>query len=615
VGLAQSFWPAGIKFVQIIGYTPEGPLRVRLNNDCGRRRVGGLIIIVALIASLTGTARAQIFSPERGDWPEWAQNLHISGLWQSVNGTFIHSSGIEYINPKNSLSDARNLFQLDVNDEFTSHDRFFLRFWGVYEPPYPVEWRAVNLQRVPISTNPPPPYGPKGKVSAKNYDDFYNQYAPREAWFEHTAHVPDTGALHVFFGKQIVTWGQSVSFRVNDLVNPQDTTWAFGFANLEQSRMPLYMIHPVLELPDWGPFSADFLEAIAVPGFQPLWNTVDYADQRFVNQDGVAGWVNAGAPTNGFLRFSPRPETRCVIPAGKPQHLIDGIGFAACEPNGLGGYYVVSAPSSFPILKGEGAPRVSWAVPRDTFRNIEFGYRAHTVLTNTNSVLDNTELTAEYWNGHEYGPTAFVNGTSVQERYPTYQATGVAFDRPLNAPDSWGPVSQIPLVLRSEFLYDNHEPFQTLAAAADPSAVRFSDDIKWLVGLDVTSWYAKSISETGQLGITFEYFGENILDYNDYMAPQTYNTHLQKFTNQFLAQIAENWESNLIAATWTSIYDPNGEALAMFPSVVLTPPWTNKYFLKAQVIDVIGTDSHASYGLYKGKAMAIGTFQYNFDIL
>jgi len=35
---------------------------------------------------------------------------------------------------------------------------------------------------------------------------------------------------------QIVGVGQSLAFRVGDIVNPADTCWAFGFANLEQSR-------------------------------------------------------------------------------------------------------------------------------------------------------------------------------------------------------------------------------------------------------------------------------------------------------------------------------------------------------------------------------------------
>ena len=48
-----------------------------------------------------------------------------------------------------------------------------------------------------------------------------------------------------------------------------DTCWAFGFANLEQSRVPQWMIHPILNLPEAGPFNSNFAEAIIQPGWQP----------------------------------------------------------------------------------------------------------------------------------------------------------------------------------------------------------------------------------------------------------------------------------------------------------------------------------------------------------
>jgi hypothetical protein len=101
----------------------------------------------------------------------------------------------------------------------------------------------------------------------------YNTYELRDAWWENK-----TGPLTTFIGNQIVVWGQSLSFRVGDVVNPINTRWAFGFANLEQSRVPQWMIHPILNLPQWGPFSSNFLEAVIQPGFQPTWQPEQYND-------------------------------------------------------------------------------------------------------------------------------------------------------------------------------------------------------------------------------------------------------------------------------------------------------------------------------------------------
>ena len=101
--------------------------------------------------------------------------------------------------------------------------------------------------------------------------DFYNDYGIRELWFKHRA-----GPLQFFVGRQIVTWGESLAFRVGDQINPQDLSYAFGFSNLEQSRTPLWMLHPILNLPSAGPFSSNFAELIYIPGFDFLYNHVDH---------------------------------------------------------------------------------------------------------------------------------------------------------------------------------------------------------------------------------------------------------------------------------------------------------------------------------------------------
>ena len=57
--------------------------------------------------------------------------------------------------------------------------------------------------------------------------DYYNQYNVRDAYWKNV-----TGPLTLFAGRQIVTWGESLAFRVGDVINPQDFTWSFGFNNL-----------------------------------------------------------------------------------------------------------------------------------------------------------------------------------------------------------------------------------------------------------------------------------------------------------------------------------------------------------------------------------------------
>jgi hypothetical protein len=55
--------------------------------------------------------------------------------------------------------------------------------------------------------------------------------------------------------------------------------------------------------------------------------------------------------------------------------------------------------------------------------------------------------------------------------------------------------------------------------------------------------------------------------------------------------------------------------MAIFPAVVLNPPWTKKYFVKLQAIELLGGDKLNGVGFFKGQSMLLGTLQYNFNLL
>ncbi|HLW71744.1 MAG TPA: hypothetical protein VKS22_14110 [Candidatus Binataceae bacterium] len=111
----------------------------------------------------------------------------------------------------------------------------------------------------------------------------------RGVWWENK-----TGPLTTFVGNQIVVWGQSLAFRIGDVINPQDFVWNFGFANLEQSRNAQWMIHPILNLPEWGPLQSNFLEVVVQSGFQPQWWENSFGDGRFEAPGGAVKDGRAG---------------------------------------------------------------------------------------------------------------------------------------------------------------------------------------------------------------------------------------------------------------------------------------------------------------------------------
>jgi len=178
-----------------------------------------------------------------------AGGLSVSGFFNNTTGMWADSSALRSFgrssgehHGSNSLSVERNWTQIDANYVLDGNNKFFLRFWGVYEPFYP--WEDHDL------------LGPTSQYD-RSKPDFYNRYDVRDAFWKNT-----TGPLTTFLGRQIVTWGESLSFRVGDVINPQDLSWNFGFANLEQSRLPLWMIHPILNLPELKPFGGNFIEGV-----------------------------------------------------------------------------------------------------------------------------------------------------------------------------------------------------------------------------------------------------------------------------------------------------------------------------------------------------------------
>ena len=204
----------------------------------------------------------------------------------------------DFTTSRNNLATSRTWLQVDENYRLNENNNFFMREWFVYEPPYA--------------------YNSANGIFGKYANEFYNQYTVRDAWWENK-----TGPLTTYVGNQIVVWGQSLAFRVGDVVNPQDTTWAFGFANLEQSRIPQWMVHPILNLPEFGPLQSNFLEGVLIPRTQPMWNSCDYADHRYDGECNVnAGTREQRLPRGRWFRtdrpFRRAPRSTCASIQDEP---------------------------------------------------------------------------------------------------------------------------------------------------------------------------------------------------------------------------------------------------------------------------------------------------------
>ncbi|MGA2412523.1 MAG: hypothetical protein ABSG46_19325, partial [Candidatus Binataceae bacterium] len=84
---------------------------------------------------------------------------------------------------------------------------------------------------------------------------------------------------------------------------------------------------------------------------------------------------------------------------------------------------------------------------------------------------------------------------------------------------------------------------------------------------------------------------------------------------QILLNAGTSWLWSDVAPDVSGIYEVKGRNIALFPSVTLNPPWTKKYFLTLQAIEVMGGDSLYGLGLFKGESLLTAAFQYNFNVM
>jgi hypothetical protein len=508
--------------------------------------------------------------PLLGDHSSELGDFHITGFMQNQSGIWVDptaqrqfwSPGVPH---SNSLATERNWIQIDSNYNIGPNS-FFLRWWGVYEPPYPNESKIA----------------PSGTATARVYD-FSNQYTVRDAWWKLRE-----GRFTLFTGRQIVIWGESLAFRVGDVINPQDLSFAFGFANLEQSRVPVWMIHPIIELPDVGPFASNDIEGVFVPSLQPLYTNNQYGDNRQYGRQNSMGSTDILPPTDTGARFDGRPYP-LAFPGQNPALPLDSF--------------------AFPQIVGVPGP-IHWYFPNATWANSEEGIRFHTFLSDA-------ELAAFYWHSHQLAPSSYVNGPVghqfISERFPQLNDVGVTGNRPLYLPGRLG--EMFPFVLRAEGVLQDRSPFNTQELSA-PTAVVSSSTINTLVALDLDSAYAPWLTQTGTLESHFEWNNYTILSFSKQMVFPDQGLHLYHNDENFLLSLGSSWLWNEIAPTFTGIYNPDGTTIELFPDLLLTPHWSDKYNLDFKYIAVFGNNKYGGDGgLFKGKSLFVWTFQYNFNLL
>jgi uncharacterized protein DUF1302 len=571
-------------------------------------------------------------------------DLHVSGYGSQTFGMWQNPTTLkQYTHSRNNLAVARTLLQIDENYRLNENNTFFMREWFVYEPPYSFDSANANPHNTGNYLYTDAAHASFGHFA----NGYYNTYEVRDAWWENK-----TGPLTTFIGNQIVVWGQSLAFRVGDVVNPANTCWAFGFANLEQSRTAQWMVHPILNLPEIGPLSSNFLELIVQPGFAPNWQPDQYGDPYHKYREPVtAGRALPCLPSGSHgpsMRFDIGYDSHAFFGGNAP--LITGAfvsqpasrEFMLCGPGTTGAGPIVNAigfsglvvrgfnnmPKGLikpchlglnkgnnlisPIGDGAAVDTGFWRVPGMQPENWSEGVRFHTLI-------GATEWTALYYNDAVSGGapwslrwTPYTNlwNYSLYE----FQEAGLTADRPVPMPSSLA--EHLPFVGRAEMIYVNHQNFES-NKPFDLEGQRYSDVVKWMAALDLDQAYAPWLTSTGNLSANVEVEDQIVMDNCKlcFFGNDLGTEHQLKNDVNALFNVGTSWWWEDFAPTWTMIFNPKGRTFALFPSLVLNPPWTKKYFLKLQAIEILGGDNEAGIGLFKGQSYLIAQFQYNFNLM
>lgn len=103
-----------------------------------------------------------------------------------------------------------------------------------------------------------------GARDRENIQKFKEQYDLWECYVDFSR-----GALFVRVGRQNLAWGETDVFRLLDGINPLDNTFGGVFEDLDDRRIPLWMVRGSYNFGKVGPVSACTLEAFCVPG---IWD-------------------------------------------------------------------------------------------------------------------------------------------------------------------------------------------------------------------------------------------------------------------------------------------------------------------------------------------------------
>ncbi|MGC1404612.1 MAG: DUF1302 family protein, partial [Thermodesulfobacteriota bacterium] len=467
------------------------------------QRLLGVIGLLALILLIPGPSQA-FDKITFGD----NQELTIYGWLRNNTGVFLEKQPFQQNDDR--LATERTWLRTNVDWKISDQFKFWTAVQFAYEPWYAVEDGSVS------------------KKGGEEYSEYKNlNDVIREAYFEWNPNKKN----NIKIGRQIAIWGESLTERVGDVIHPEDQRFALAFSNLEDTRIPQWMIRSIHDI---DPLSSSF---------EWIVNPLLVDDQYRVNR--IPQFANPAINQSG-QRFAINPEDRFLPPNSVGNTLIfpqsPGVAFPPFSrgwtqlpsfiPGPLAGKWV---PTEVPTVKE--------IYPDNTISDTRFGFR-----TSTNAGGYMFGLT--YWNTQNYdpifkrgnltgnliqtGPDTFLPERQYNLVHPTMDIIGGYMNKQL----PW------PGVVRTEAIYSPNKPFNTFDPTVFDGIVT-RDYFKYMVAYDLNSFLYFDWHKTAPIDISIEHVAEYIPN-ADNLQYAIYATKYPSYIPRFNGRIATNWLYNRI---------------------------------------------------------------------
>ena len=544
------------------------------------------VVFLGVMALLIPTYSAAFPTIKLGEETE----VTFYGWLRNNTGMFLQNPQ-PFSQSGNDLATERTWLRGYTDFKITNQLRFWSAIQFAYEPQYKVEHGALTSR---FQDGGPILKDGKEYSEYKDIDDIlrecYLEWKPAK---EHSIKI----------GRQIAIWGEALTTRVGDVIHPEDQRYSLAFSNLEDTRIPSWMVRGIHSIP-----SID-------SSFEWIVNPNLVQDKYRVNRlASIANNTKEGEPGQRFGLF---PETRF-----DPPHSVGNIFAAFLDPS-LAAFANPKVVIANPLSRGwapfdpdgPGPLPLGWyptEIPsvRERFPGMWSGLRGG---FRTNTTLSGWNFGFTYFHTQEYNPVV-KRGGIIDPGIPPFVPPTREYTLVHPNKDIIGAYlnKQLPWsgVLRAEAIYIPNQPYNTFDTRDFDAVVR-RDYVKYMVAYDLNSFFYFQWHKTAPFDITFEHVGE-VIPKNKNVQYIVYSSEMPQWNPAFNMRISTNWLYNLISTELVVGYMPWGRSGLIMPAVKYMPPWLNKKLsFELKYINIFGKNDFQGLGILRKKDMVLLTSQFD----